>query len=161
MHLHLVIGMSDFYTDLERGEVGENKFIELCNRLNFKCVDVSDEKEYQDLDVDFIVDNTLVEVKTDYKIAETSNLYIEVWSSNKIGYKGWYQKTKCEYMYVYDVNNKLMYGFCFNDLKEYVDLFKFTERVKRCGNNLTANINMFFCWLKDNKKFNKIYDEME
>lgn len=100
--------MSDFQKDLQIGKVGECAVASYMATRNHKVEDVSDNKEYQDMDIDMIVINKdgqkcTIEVKSDKKIGETGNFCIEECNDRDTGeYKGWFYKCKADYICFYD-----------------------------------------------------------
>ena len=117
--------MGNFRKDIRRGKRGEEivcDFLLQCENI-LDVIDVSKEKEYQDIDVDFIVldvegEETLVEVKTDsYK---TENMVYEFYSSRKRKTVGCFEKTKADYIFYYYINKKQLYIFDTMKLREFV-----------------------------------------
>jgi hypothetical protein len=58
-----------------------------------------------------------VEVKYDYRIHETNNLYLEIINMNSIGGCGWYDFTKADYVAYGDAINKKFYIYSMDALR--------------------------------------------
>ena len=118
-----------FERDLERGKRGEKivkKYLELKG-----CVveDVSDNPEYQGKDIDFLVNGKTVELKTDYIIHKSNNLFLEtryyytkdtphVKAHTVV--KGYLGTSEAEYLAYYDIVWDRLYIYKFDDIKNYV-----------------------------------------
>ena len=101
--------INTFQQDLLRGKEGEEKVAKwLYNRNDFVSLkDVSNDKEYQDKDIDGFVSllkngeikTYSYDVKNQEKGLKTGNLYIETVSSVFINSKGCLYKTKADYWF--------------------------------------------------------------
>jgi len=73
---------ANFFNDLERGKSGEQMFIETAQQLGYKVEDLSDDRYYQKKGVDFRITKSdkslLVDVKTDYLMHSTGNIFLEL-----------------------------------------------------------------------------------
>lgn len=89
-----------------------------------KVNDVSENKEYQDKDIDFLLTSPTgqtcsLEIKSDSKIDKTGNFFFEVSFNRKTGtYPGWYQKCKADYICF--VNNNKGYILNFSATKKAI-----------------------------------------
>lgn len=118
---------SSFRNSKKLGDVGEKevKFY-LENISNIKdIVDVSDNKHYQAIDVDILlqIENLPIfkgEIKTD-RNDKTGNVFIEIISNiEKNGDKsGWLYYCKADYLFYYFVNTKILYMIRFDTFKEW------------------------------------------
>ncbi len=114
-----------FEEDIIRGKTGE-KLVHyaLTHNDKIKAVwDVSDDKRYQERDVDFLVYTLTnqvygVEVKTDFKAHETGNIYFE---SESNGNPGCLERTTADYIYYYVFHSKKLYAITTNKLKKLVN----------------------------------------
>jgi len=91
-----------FYNSLEVAKQGEKIVSEIFKNKGYTVVDVSHEKEWQEVDVDLLVFKNdklvnTIEVKFDEKALETRNIFIETKSNNG---PGWIWKTKADYIYI-------------------------------------------------------------
>lgn len=64
-----------------KGLVGEEKFLEYALNRGHYVEDVRKNKLYQKCDIDFIIDASYYEIKTDYKVSSTGNIVIELFLS--------------------------------------------------------------------------------
>lgn len=87
----------DYFSDIETyGKFGEELFLNDYKDLQVK--DVRKSKFYQQVDVDFIVNNKwFVEVKVDTVALKTGNLVFEVISHGSLG---WSSITQADYLYI-------------------------------------------------------------
>jgi hypothetical protein len=91
-----------FSKSLKEGGYGEHAVWNLFNKLPKvrSVVDVREDKAFQALDIDFLVENierqfSTIEVKTDYKAHETGNIVYEVSTSGNVGC---FEKTKAKFI---------------------------------------------------------------
>ena len=119
--------MNSFFDDLKRGASGEEAVKKwLINRGN-KVDDVRDNREYQQQDIDFVVnDINCIEVKTDYRISQTNNVCIEL--SNQ-RFRGWYDYCKADFLFIYDKNSDALHVVYMKLFREYIDKYGFDKTV--------------------------------
>lgn len=79
--------------------------------------DVREDKEYQDRDIDFLVDGHSLEIKTDNNIARTGNVYLETYKG------GWFYKCDAEYLGVYSPQTNTLNIFLLSALKSLLPSF--------------------------------------
>ena len=93
----------------------------LLNRGN-AITDVSNDQQYQKIDVDFIVnDQFKLEVKLDNKAKATGNVFIEVGKDRRSGYfVSWYNKCQADVIAFYDSDIKEACFYNWAKLKELV-----------------------------------------
>lgn len=122
-----------FAESLEVGEVGE--FVVWNALLNNKgirtIVDVRNDKRFQRMDVDFLIEDyhrqyTWIEVKTDYQAHLTHNLAYELTTSQNIGC---FEKTQADVIAYYIPKAKVIY-------------FLNKEALKRCAHSGYKEIRM-------------------
>ncbi len=99
--------------------------------------DVSDNKEYQDKDIDGILWTKKgraipVELKTDKYT--TGNIFFETVSNLKYNTPGCMYKTKAEYLYYYFPNYRRMYCIPMNEYRQWVEEHKHEFPVQRVRN---------------------------
>lgn len=108
------------------GRQGEVLFQHIMKSQNHRVVDVSGDPQYWDIDIDFLVTSSSsgetksFEVKWDYKINKTNNLYLEVANSHSVNGVGWWEFCKADYIAYGDAINKIFYVFDRKELKERV-----------------------------------------
>ena len=118
--------------DFAKGDIGEaivKEYLE--DVLHCTVTDVSQEPKYQQMDIDFLVDRDsfseqrTVEVKNDYKLAETGNFFCE-YDTYKCGvrYRGWMNKSKADWLFIIQLEGRKIYVLNFNRLKGYCDSHK-------------------------------------
>lgn len=112
-----------FTKQLRKGKIGEEVIEELMKKRGHKVISVAnDERFFQD-DIDFIIDDYKCELKTDYKISKTGNLFLEAemyYFSDGRREKGYFYKTKADYLFYFDINNQTLLIYKMSDLKKYV-----------------------------------------
>ena len=91
-----------FKDSLDEGGYGEHAIWNLFIKQPWvkSVVDVRDDKDFQEKDVDFLVEDrnrqfTPIEVKTDFRAHETGNIVYELTTSNHIGC---FEKTQAKYI---------------------------------------------------------------
>lgn len=112
-----------FEKQLARGATGEAKVKEFLESKGNVVVDVSKREEYFAKDIDFIINGRTVELKTDYRINQTGNLFLE----DKIEYRkgdsanGWFNTCEAEFLFVLNINDNELYIYNLADLRRYVE----------------------------------------
>lgn len=132
------------YTMLDQkrvGEVGEAVTMVLftflgTNNLRAFC-DVRHEKDFREMDVDFIImaDGRVlyVEVKTDTYV-NTGNMFIEIWSSKEAQTPGCFLKTKARYLFYFFVNG-LTFVIEVKPFMKWIERNKYRFRTKTVPNS--------------------------
>ena len=98
----------------------------LTDKRDMELTNVTKDKKYQDIDVDFLLDyknrTFYIEVKTDYKISQTKRFLLEYDSyvDDKI-YRGWMNKSQTDYLIWYSFELNTMFILDFTKLKEWAD----------------------------------------
>ena len=106
------------------GNTGEQIFYHRARRFH-KVDDKTNDKDYWGKDIDFIVTNPrtgetrTIEVKTDTRLYETGNLYIELENVHSKGGKGWYYFSEADIIAYcdYSAPDREIYLFSFEDLR--------------------------------------------
>ena len=108
-----------FYTDLERGKKGERYVCALMERRNHEVKDVSLDFE---AGFDFWIDDNKVELKTDYVINHSDNLFLEDYIEYSKGgcAKGWFNTCKAQYLFYLDEKSLTLYIYLLDELRDYV-----------------------------------------
>lgn len=121
-----------FSDSLKDGEMGEHAVWNALVKQKWikSVVDVRDDKNFQEQDIDFWIENTdrqfaSVEVKTDYKAHETGNIVYEVQTSNNLGC---FEKTKAKYIAYYIPADKVIYLLNTVNLRTYIHQLRPEER---------------------------------
>ena len=86
-------------------------------------VDVREDKNFQDKDIDFLVENidrqfTPIEVKTDFKAHETGNIVYEVSTSNNIGC---FEKTQASFIMYFIPGSQQVHVLSVKALRTYIE----------------------------------------
>lgn len=105
--------MTDFYTDLKTGKEGEQLFAQTMAARGHTVTDVSNDQNYRNKDIDFVLTNSTgsatVEVKNDVRSNSTGNVFIETFcaeNEKRFG-AGWYYYCEADYLaFVQDVKQK-------------------------------------------------------
>lgn len=128
--------MNKFFQDLARGCAGEEVVKQWLIKRGNKVDDVRDDREYQQQDIDFVVnDVNCIEVKTDYRIARTNNVCFEL--SNQ-RFRGWFDYCKADFLFIYDINSNILHVVYLSKFREFIDKRGFdrvatTSEGKRLG----------------------------
>ena len=115
--------MGLFETQLARGKKGEELFAKTMVERGHIVEDLRDDEKWRKADVDFSIDGRLVEVKTDYRMNQTGNIFLE----NGISYAkggnrdGWFKQTQAEYLAFVDAKTNKIYIYPMELLKEFVE----------------------------------------
>ena len=114
-----------FNEDNEIGKRGERIFAKFLDCMKLEYDDVSDVREYQKQDIDFIVkcgeSDLKFEVKNDTRIATTGNIFFETMSNVDYSTNGCFNKTKADVMVIVSESESKLYMISSNALKKYVD----------------------------------------
>ena len=121
------------------GNTGEQIFQYRGRRLGYEVKDLTNDKNYWDKDKDFLVRNPrtnesrFIEVKTDTKLYETGNLYIELENVHSKGGKGWYYFSEADMIAYcdYSAPDREIYLFSFEDLR--ATIHKREYATAKCG----------------------------
>lgn len=119
------MAQTNFEYLLEKGKATERIIQDLLIAEGFKIQDVSDDKEYQDIDVDMLMTISngkeyRLEIKSDSKISKNGNFFLEKGFDRYSGYyKGWLHKCEADILCMYDSVNKIAYMLAWQDTKQY------------------------------------------
>lgn len=122
---------------MNNGKQGENLFKQIMESRGYTVEDVSGNKEYWDKDIDFIITSPTTgsvktfEVKYDFRINKTGNLYLEIANIHSKGGKGWYEFCQADYLAYGDAANGTFYIVPLLELRERVN--KLHPRQVNCG----------------------------
>lgn len=105
-----------------KGSIGEQLFKDTMLSRKHTVIDVRDDKEYQTKDVDFIVSGFNIEVKTDYRMNQTGNIFledvIEYWDDEQKA--GWFKTTTADYLSFVDGKTKDIHIYKTTTLRDYI-----------------------------------------
>lgn len=89
-----------WFEGLSIGKRGEALTMAALTKKGYWVEDVADQREYQQIDIDFIVEGTTVEVKNDLKSNYTNNIFVELTNENNYsrGGKGWAHYCEAAFM---------------------------------------------------------------
>lgn len=115
-----------FQQQLAIGKSGEQIVKQFLINRGHNVTDVSNNAAYFKKDIDFIITDTLgfqyfVEVKTDYKLHKSGNLFFESTYHKSWGdTSGWYDYCEADYIAFLDAVEMKLYIYDFRRGKEYV-----------------------------------------
>ena len=109
---------NEFLRDKAKGKRGEQIVYDHYNNIGCSVIDVSEDKEYQQQDVDFLIDDIGYEVKTQNCIQE-NKICIELTANVERNYNGWFYTTAAKYLVFVDKVNGILYKIHTEDLREY------------------------------------------
>lgn len=126
-----------FNDDLERGKRGEMLAMKALEKEGFTVEDVSYNKEYQRIDIDFIItrrQRATVEVKNDARSEETGNMFVETYNNNNSShaYLGWYYYTEADFILFLQERSGKAHIIHYDDLRELIK--KNNYRIASCAN---------------------------
>lgn len=113
-----------FEFQLRKGKVGEDVIENLMKKRGHEVICVASQQEFFNDDIDFLIDGIKCELKTDYRISKTGNLFLEsemYYFSDGRKEKGYFYKTKADYLFYYDINNDILLIYKISALKEYIN----------------------------------------
>lgn len=109
---------NEFLRDKAKGKCGEQIVFDYYNSIGCNIIDVSEDKEYQQQDIDFLIDGTGYEVKTQTCLLE-NKICIELIANVERNYNGWFYTTAAQYLVFVDKVNSILYKIRTEDLREY------------------------------------------
>ena len=107
-----------FKEDKAKGKCGEQIVYDYYNNIGCNIIDVSEDKEYQQQDIDFLIDGIGYEVKTQNCIYG-NKICIELTANVERNYNGWFYTTAAKYLVFVDKVNGTLYKIRTEDLREY------------------------------------------
>ena len=118
--------MNNFYNSLAIGKQAEEAVKAHLEKRGITVIDVSNIKEYQKIDVDFLLrkgnQETTLEVKHDRKLHKTGNFFFECGFFRGANYSaGWLKYCQAQYLCYYDTDTK--HGYII-DFAETLPLLK-------------------------------------
>ena len=107
-----------FERDKEIGKCGEQIVYNYYRGLGCNVIDVTEDREYQLQDIDFLIDGIPIEVKTQTCQME-EKICIELMSNVERNYNGWFYTTAAQYLIFVDRRNHILYKIATEDLRAY------------------------------------------
>lgn len=133
--------MSNFYSDIKKGKVGEDIFRQdFLDFLNIKYKDVTGNQQFQVIDTDFLTSIGLYEIKTNYK--DDHILYFEEYTNVDERYGnitlGWTYKTQADLIVFISKKTRTMVFLPFNDeFKNHYSFIRDNTEMRR--NKVSTN----------------------
>ena len=124
---------------MPNGKQGEKLFQQQMQNKGYKVEDVSNNSDYWNKDIDFIVTSPTTgavktfEVKWDSKLNKTGNLYLELVNVNSKGGCGWFEFCQADYLAYGDATTQTFYIIPLLELREKVQ--HMPKRLAQCGND--------------------------
>ena len=112
---------NSFIKAKQKGKKGETAVIEHYKNNGCDVIDVSEDKEFQKIDVDLIIDGDFVEVKTQKSLSEREKITLELETEyyNSLIRKGWFYSTEANILIFYDNTNNIAYSVDTKELRDY------------------------------------------
>ncbi len=109
-----------FLQDKAFGKIGEKIAINIIEDVyNMQVVDVSENREYQKLDIDLIANDEIsIEVKTDRM--KTPNMFYEIESNSKLGTEGCMLYTEADILFYVLIEHNIVLTIPIGGLREWV-----------------------------------------
>ena len=133
---------NEFLRDKVKGKCGEQIVFDYYCGLGCNIIDVSEDKEYQQQDIDFLIDGIGYEVKTQTCVQE-SKICIELTANVERNYNGWFYTTAAQYLVFVDKVNGILYKIRTEDLREYYYKNKQTITTRQQHNAYKTSVIAF------------------
>ena len=133
---------NDFLRDKAKGKRGEQVVYDYYCGLGCSVIDVSEDKEYQQQDIDFLIDGIGYEVKTQNCIQE-NKICIELTANVERNYNGWFYTTAAQYLVFVDKVNEILYKIQTEDLREYFYTNKQNFEIRQQHNAYKTSVIAF------------------
>jgi len=106
---------NNFYSLVAEGNKSEQLVADWITNKGWTVVNVTADKQYQDLEIDLIATKgnevRTIEVKRENRCADTGNLLLETVTNTRTKNKGWFKKTQADFICWHDTqNNKLLFS---------------------------------------------------
>lgn len=124
----------EFNNQLKRGQMLEKIIINYLRDTNPEdsIEDVSNDKYYQNIDVDVIYDNgssrEMIEIKSDETTYKDCNLFVEINSCKRINSPGWLYKTESDYIIYSFTKRGFYYKIPTQILKDLISICDFKKK---------------------------------
>ena len=131
-----------FERDKEIGKCGEQIVYNYYRGLGCNVIDVSEDREYQLQDIDFLIDGIVYEVKTQTCQME-EKICIELTANVQRNRNGWFNTTSAKYLIFVDKFNEVLYKISTEELREYYYKNKQYIQMKPQNNDYKTSIIAF------------------
>lgn len=117
----------DFYASLAIGQRGEEMVFNALTKKGHNVLDVSDDTDYQWIDIDFQVSRngrtTTLEVKNDLASERSGNVFVETWNqkNQRHNYQGWYYYCEAEFIAFVQENKRIAHIIRRDELNALID----------------------------------------
>ena len=101
------------------GKTGESAIYKYYRDKDINIIDVSEIPKYQVQEIDFLIKNQSVEVKTNNRIYTHNQITLEIIGNIEKQKQGWFSKSKAEVIIFYSPQENKMYQFLFQELRKY------------------------------------------
>lgn len=128
-----------FTADKRKGKIGESAVKNYYLSKGLEVIDVSEDKIFQRADIDLIVNDKYLEVKTQSSINKSQKITLELETNyyDNLYIKGWFFTTEANTLVFFDKEKNIAYNIDTNELreiyKEYIndfDIYYFDEDYK-------------------------------
>ena len=113
---------NNFNMALAAGTKGEQLAASILDSLGYTLEEVTNQAEYQKLDIDFIVykgsDTFTLEVKADSRINQTNNICVETITNKQLMKRGWFFTTEATVLAFVDTVGRRVHIVNTNELRE-------------------------------------------
>lgn len=115
-----------------KGKKGETAVKEYYLKNGHNVIDVSEDKEFQKMDIDFIIDGNFVEVKTQSSINKSQKIVLELETEyyNSLIKKGWFNSTEANILLFYDSENNIAYTVDTKELREFYNKYSNSDLIQ-------------------------------
>ena len=124
---------NSFLKAKRKGKQGETAVKDYYLNNGSSVIDVSEDREYQKIDVDFIIDGNFVEVKTQKSLAEQEKITLEIETEyyNNLVRQGWFYSTEANILIFYDNTNNIAYSVDTKELRNLYEKYKNTKEIDK------------------------------
>ena len=114
-----------------KGKKGETAVKEYFINKGYDVIDVSENKEFQKMDIDLIIDGDFVEVKTQSCINRSNKIVLELETEyyNSLFRKGWLYYTEANILMFHDKENNITYSVDTDELRKLFDKYKDSKEI--------------------------------
>ncbi len=115
-----------------KGKKGESAVKDYYLKNGHNVIDVSEDNEFQKMDIDFIIDGNFVEVKTQSSINKSEKIVLEIETEyyNSLVKKGWFNSTEANILLFYDIENNIAYTVDTKELREFYNKYRNSDLIQ-------------------------------
>lgn len=130
---------NSFYTEKRKGKIGESAVKNYYLSKGFEVIDVSEDKIFQRADIDLIINDKYLEVKTQSSLNKSQKITLELETNyyDDLYIKGWFFTTEANTLVFFDKENNIAYNISTDELREIynnytdkIDIYYFDEDYK-------------------------------